>query len=86
MGRSTRNKISSSQRKTRKHKNGSSQDEAGEAIAAGGYGCVFKPAIACGDSSINEKMQSTGYEYITKVMIADYAREEMEEVNRVYLS
>lgn len=83
MNRSTRNKKSSSQRKTRKHKNGSSQDEAGQAIAAGGYGCVFKPAIACGDSSINEKMQSTGYEYITKVMISNYAREEMNEVNRV---
>ena len=83
MGRSRRNRRSSSQRKTSKHRHSSSEDEAGQAIAAGGFGCVFKPAIACKDSSINEKMRRTGYEYITKVMIARYAREEMQEVDRV---
>lgn len=73
MDRSRKNKKSSRQRTMK----------AGKAIAAGGFGCVFKPAIECRDSSINEKMLRTGYEYITKVMIAGYAREEMEEVNRV---
>lgn len=81
MSRSRRNKRSSSRRKTSKHN--SSEDEAGQAIAAGGFGCVFKPAIVCRDSAVNDKMQKTGYEYISKVMIARYAREEMKEVNRV---
>ncbi len=83
MGRSRKNKRSTNRRKTSKHKHNSSEDDAGQAIAAGGFGCVFKPAIACKDSSINEKMQKSGYEYVTKVMIARYARDEMEEVNKV---
>ena len=83
MGRSRKNKRSTNRRKTSKHKHNSSEDDAGQAIAAGGFGCVFKPAIACKDSSINEKMKKSGYEYVTKVMIARYAREEMEEVNKV---
>ena len=83
MGRTTKKLHMSSRRKTSKHNRKSSEDEAGKAIAAGGFGCVFKPAIACNNTSINNKMKKTGYQYITKVMIARYAQEEMTEVNRV---
>ena len=83
MGRSTKKHRMSSIRKSSKHKKHSPEDEAGKAIAAGGFGCVFKPAIVCNDAAVNNKMRKNGYEYITKVMIAQYARDEMAEVNRV---
>ena len=83
MGRSRTNKRSSNRRQTSKYNRNASEDEAGQAIAAGGYGCVFKPAIECRDSKINDKMQETGYEYITKVMFAGDARTEMAEVEQV---
>jgi serine/threonine protein kinase len=58
-------------------------DDAGKAIAAGGFGCVFKPAIACANPDITKKMKRSGYEYITKVMEARYAKDEMKEVDTV---
>lgn len=81
MARGTRKRNHSKHvRKTSKNQ---SQDEAGRAIAAGGFGCVFKPAINCGNRVIAKKMQKNGFEYITKVMIARYAREEMLEVKKI---
>lgn len=83
MVRYTRKKRSNrnSQRSLRSQKR--SDDDAGKAIAAGGFGCVFMPAIACADASIANKMKTSGYEYITKVMLKKHATEEMNEVNRI---
>ena len=47
----------------------------GKAIAAGGFGCVFKPALKCTD-----RERTTG---ISKLMYSRYATEEMEEVGRL---
>ena len=53
---------------------------AGQAIAAGGFGCVFRPAIKC-ESSADIAKQGR-HNYISKIMKSRYASEEMEEVNR----
>lgn len=71
--------------KTRKHSSNKPRKTrkiplAGEAIAAGGFGCVFRPAIKC-DSSADRAKQSQ-HKYISKIMKTRYANEEMEEVNR----
>lgn len=47
----------------------------GKAIAAGGFGCVFKPALKC-----RGKPRGTG---ITKVLIKRYAQEEINELSKV---
>lgn len=47
----------------------------GKAIAAGGFGCVFKPALKC-----KGKLRGTG---ITKVLIKRYAQEEINELSKV---
>ena len=48
----------------------------GKAIASGGFGCVFKPALKCDD----EQERSKG---ISKLLIERYAREEMAEIKVV---
>ena len=53
---------------------------AGEAIAAGGFGCVFRPAIKCADPA--DRAKQGRHNYISKIMESRYANEEMEEVNR----
>jgi serine/threonine protein kinase len=89
MVRSERKTTRHSNRRTRKrsskrsHKKRNDGDDAGKAIAAGGFGCVFKPAIACANPDIAKKMKKSGYEYITKVMEASYAKDEMKEVDTV---
>ncbi len=52
----------------------SRQSDGGEAIASGGYGCVFRPAIAC-KGEANPRPDS-----ISKLMLKDKAKEEMEEI------
>ena len=49
---------------------------AGEAIAAGGFGCVFKPALKC-------EGKTTRTPGISKMLIKRYAREEMEEIDKI---
>jgi len=56
-------------------------DDAGKAIAAGGFGCVFRPPIRCNDIGANAKLNSKPY--ITKLMIKKYANEEIKEVERI---
>ena len=58
----------------------------GEAIAAGGFGCVFRPPIKCG-SPMGTTAEKEKYnnmlkdnKYITKLMVKRYAKEEMDEV------
>lgn len=51
--------------------------KAGKAIAAGTYGCVFKPPIKCADGR-------KGYEKgVSKLLTNDNAEEEMEVINNV---
>lgn len=51
------------------------EQKAGEAIAAGGYGCVFKPPIKCRDKSL--PYEPTG---ISKLMSKTSADDEMREI------
>ena len=53
---------------------------AGQAIAAGGFGCVFRPAIKCADPA--DRIKQDKHNYISKIMKNRYADDEMEEVNR----
>jgi serine/threonine protein kinase len=48
----------------------------GEAIAAGSFGCVFKPALKCS----GEISRSSG---VTKLMIKHYARDEYKEISKI---
>jgi hypothetical protein len=52
--------------------------KAGQAIAAGAYGCVFKPPLKCNDPSIY--YDPTG---VSKLMTFDHANNEMNEVKRI---
>lgn len=61
----------------------------GEAIAAGGFGCVFRPPIKCG-SPMGTTAEKEKYnnmlkdnKYITKLMVKRYAKEEMDEVKKI---
>ena len=56
-------------------KSNSRNIKGGKAIAAGGFGCVFKPALKC----IGQP-RGTG---ITKVLIKKYAKEEINELSKV---
>ncbi len=51
--------------------------KAGAPIAAGGFGCVFRPPLKCKNSKLNN---TNG---ISKLMYADEAEDEIEEINRV---
>ena len=53
-----------------------SNNKAGQVIAAGGYGCVFNPALKCKDEAIRS-------EGISKMMLTHSALEEYEEINNV---
>ena len=54
------------------------RDEAGAAIAAGGYGCVFRPPIG----SVAHQARIDSRPYVTKVMSKKAAKEEMAEVTK----
>lgn len=58
-----------------------SRDIAGRPIAAGGFGCVFKPPIKCKKVNLREKQNKK--DYVSKLMKKRYAREEMGENTRV---
>ena len=73
---STKKSRKLSKRKTRKN-----HEDAGAAIAAGGFGCVFRPPIMPRDSKDIAKVNSQPY--ISKLMQRRYARDEMAEVNKI---
>lgn len=52
-------------------------DVAGKAIAAGGYGCVFRPPLKCAD----DQALIDSRPYVTKLMSKHLAWDEMREVN-----
>jgi len=51
---------------------------AGRPIAAGGFGCVFKPALTCKNYPKYKKYQKN---YVSKLMLNRYADEEMSIIN-----
>ena len=55
--------------------------KAGEAIAAGGYGCVFKPPIKCKNATV--PYDPTG---VSKLMIGYAADNEMDEIKKTISS
>lgn len=59
----------------------SNNENAGEAIAAGGYGCVFRPPIKCRDPLLNSQLGTKPY--ITKLMRKSDAKSEMAENIRI---
>jgi hypothetical protein len=67
------------------------QKKGGEAVAAGGYGCIFKPALSCAESSINKsssksnssKSSKSKTGLISKLLLKENAFSEMEEIERV---
>ena len=61
-------------RRKDKHKTG------GEAIAAGGYGCVFKPVLRCQQMKRNNKR---GKNLVSKLLMKEDAFEEMEEIEGI---
>lgn len=68
-------------KKTRKKNQKTIREEAGEAIAAGGYGCVFRPAINCKGKI--ECLDISKKPYITKLMLTRNANDEMNEVKKL---
>jgi serine/threonine protein kinase len=66
--------------KTIKRTNGSGSGRrknlGGAAIAAGAFGCVFKPALKC-------KSASSRTNGVSKVLMTDYANDEMREISKV---
>jgi hypothetical protein len=58
----------------------------GKALAAGGYGCVFKPALSCANKGkllLTNTKKARHQETISKLMMKEDAFEEMEEIERV---
>lgn len=68
-------------RSTRKSILRSNNENAGEAIAAGGFGCVFRPPIKCRDPLLNRALETKPY--ITKLMRKSDAKSEMAENVRI---
>jgi len=64
-------------RKLRSHRRTKNKEDAGQVIAAGGFGCVFRPPIKCQDPILDAKLQSRPY--ITKLLTKKNAKEEMKE-------
>lgn len=52
----------------------------GKAIGSGGYGCVFRPALRCGEGTTSEPYDPS---FVSKLMTVSDAREEAEEIERV---
>ena len=76
-------------KKRRSLKKKNNDEFAGEAIAAGGFGCVFRPPINC-DRPMGTAAEQKKYNdmlkdnnYITKLMLKKYAKDEMDEVKKI---
>jgi hypothetical protein len=51
----------------------------GKVIASGGFGCIFKPALKCENSNINEKRDNSR---ISKLMSVKHATEEFKQITK----
>ena len=57
----------------------------GKAIAAGGFGCVFDPAIPCNFSKTIKKITpKTSEPLVTKMLFSADAYDEAKEAERIY--
>jgi hypothetical protein len=50
----------------------------GNAVASGGYGCIFSPALKCANSK-----RGNGKQQVSKLMLTDYAELEYKEVSNL---
>ena len=71
------NRKSGKSRKSRK--SGKSKKSGGKALGAGGFGCVFYPALKCRGEKERPK------NYVSKLMYRKFADEEINEINKVQL-
>ena len=56
----------------------------GEAIGAGGYGCIFEPQLQCvSDTNNNRTVKKKGPRYISKLLFNESAKKEMAEISHV---
>jgi len=61
---------------TRKNKNSSKREMfGGSVIASGGFGCIFRPSIKCGNTSSKD-------DSISKLMLKKYAKHEYNEIQK----
>jgi hypothetical protein len=67
--------------KTKKKTTKRNSKKAGDFVKAGAYGCVFRPALKCLDSELNDKF-SNGY--VSKFMDNESFKDEMKEVQIIY--
>jgi len=63
------------------------RNKGGEAFAAGGYGCVFKPALLCANNSIriNSNTMKKSLGTVSKLLDRENAFNEMQEIEKVLL-
>lgn len=73
--RKSKHRNTSIKKKIKSLKKGRNQDGSG-AIAAGGYGCVFRPALKCKNSLKRTKG-------ISKLMLSKYAEDEYNEIQKL---
>ena len=80
----TRRKKYNNNNRTRNNNN---INKGGEAFAAGGYGCVFKPALLCANSSIrlNTNTGKKTLGTVSKLLDRENAFNEMQEIEKVLL-
>lgn len=84
MPRSTRKSKGTSTRRTKKTKlTPVDLDAAGKPIAAGGFGCVFLPRLACDDPALEAKLKASKTKYVSKLMMRRDAADEEEEMKKV---
>ena len=50
----------------------------GNALASGGYGCIFSPALKCSNAK-----RGTGKQQVSKLMLTNYAELEYKEANNL---
>ena len=76
MVKSRKKYIKRKNRKTYKHRRNFKRFmKGGKAIASGGFGCVFKPALKC----LNKKKKFKG---VSKLMLKKYSIDEYNEINK----
>jgi hypothetical protein len=54
----------------------------GEAIAAGGFGCVFRPSLKCNSRNTTTTKSNSKNKTVSKLMINKYAYDEFDEFNK----
>ena len=67
-------------RRTQKRRHRGGNEDAGAAIAAGGFGCVFRPPIHCTSYGPSVPYDEDG---VSKLMLERHAKVEMAEIRRV---